>query len=79
MRAATWIAIVLTFMMSGCVASYQHLSDPRAGNDGYDLLCGGLEYDIRSLRLRGDLCSNVAPNGGEFIHTSVEYRFGRTK
>ena len=69
--------VTLVACLQGCVASYQHLSDPRIEDDGYDLLCAGIETDYKSLSFRGDLCSNVAPNGGEFIHTSVEYRFGR--
>jgi len=69
------ILITITFMLSGCVTSYQHLSDPRIAGDGYDLLCGGIEHNISHIRLRGDLCGNIAPNGGEFIHASIEYRF----
>lgn len=69
-------ALLACSQLLGCVASYQHLSDPRVANDGYDLLCGGLEKEFGALTLRGDLCSNVAPNGGEFLHTAVEYRFG---
>jgi len=62
-------------MLSGCVASYQHLSDPRIDDDGYDLLCGGVYYEYQALTAKANLCSNVAPNGGEFVLASVEYRF----
>lgn len=65
--------------MTGCVTSYQHLSDPRIANDGYDLLCGGVETQALGLDLRGDLCQNVAPNGGEFVRVSVEYRWKGAK
>ena len=69
------VSTLVLLHLSGCVASYQHLSDPRIDNDGYDLICAGAEKNIGSLRVRGDLCSNVAPNGGEFVHTAIEYRF----
>lgn len=65
--------ILLSFCLSGCVTSYQHLSDPRVNNDGYDLVCQGASYDVNSFRFRGNVCKNIAPNGGEFLHTSVEY------
>ena len=62
---------------TGCVASYTHLDPTPLDNDGaaYDLLCGEVEKNIASVRLRGGLCSNVASNGGEFLRLSVEYRF----
>lgn len=69
------LLLTAMLMLSGCVTSYQHLSDPRVSNDGYDLLCGGIEKDVSSLRLRADICHNAAPNGGEFLHTSIEYRW----
>ena len=74
-----FITILALLLLSGCVASYQHLDPTPFNNDGmaYDFLCGGLEYDLKSVRLRGDLCSNIASNGGDFFHGAVEYRFGR--
>ena len=61
--------------LSGCVTSYRHISDPRIANDGYDLVCGGVETDVGRVRLSGDLCKNVAPRGGERIHVAVQYRW----
>lgn len=71
--------ITILFLLSGCVASYQHQSDPRISNDGYDLICGGVEHDINSIRLRGDICHNLARNRGEMIRIAVEYRFRRSE
>ena len=63
--------------LPGCVASYQHLSDPRVANDGFDFLCGGVKHDVGArVRIRADVCKNVAPRGGEKIHASLEYHFG---
>jgi hypothetical protein len=64
-------------LLSGCVVSYQHMSDPRISNDGYDLVCAGLEQDVSQLRLRGDLCANMAPNHGEYVKAAIEWRPGK--
>lgn len=63
--------------LSGCVTSYQHFSDPRRENDGYDFICGGVEREHENLRIRGDVCQNIAPNGGEFLHLSVDYLWSK--
>ena len=71
------LALLAASLLSGCVASYQHQSDPRIAGDGYDLICLGAEHDQAYIRVRGDICGNVAPNGGEVFRLSVEYRFKR--
>ena len=70
--------IIILILLTGCVASYQHQSDPRINNDGYNLICGGIERDIDSIRIRGDVCHNLARNRGEVIRVAVEYRFNRS-
>lgn len=73
------LAIASMLLINGCVASYQHQSDPRINNDGYDFICAGVEQDIKAIRLRGDVCHNFTPNGGEVIRASIEYRFDPRK
>ena len=67
------LALMVILLTSGCVTSYQHMSDPRIANDGYDLLCGGIKYEVARLKFRGNVCQNLAPNGGEFALVSIEY------
>jgi len=69
--------LVLVTCLQGCVASYQHYSDPRIANDGRDLVCLGAEYDVQQIRLRADACKGVDSVRGELAHVAVEYRFGR--
>lgn len=66
-------------LLTGCVVSYQHQSDPRIENDGYNFVCGGVEHNISKIRLRGDVCHNFAARGGEVIRASIEYRFDPRK
>lgn len=67
------ILILLATSMAGCTTSYHHISDPRIANDGYDLLCGGFKKEVGNWQASGELCQNVAPYGGQFIHTSITY------
>ena len=67
--------ILLALLMSGCTTSYQHMSDPTVANDGYDLLCGGVELGNK-LTASVDLCKNV--RGGNYIHAELKYRFKST-
>ena len=75
------LLIIAALSLTGCVASYQHLDPTPFHNDGmaWDLVCGGLEYDIQAFRLRGDVCHNIAKNGGQYLHTSIEYRFNQKR
>jgi hypothetical protein len=69
--------LLLLPFVGGCglqpVLSYQHQSDPRISNDGYDLACAGLEVGDR-WRIRGDICENFAPADTTPVRISVEYR-----
>lgn len=63
------------FGMASCApfVEYEHLSDPRIKNDGYDLICAGGEHESR-LSVSASLCHNLAPNRGEFVKINVKYR-----
>jgi len=68
------LMIVLTSgILSGCAVSAKHMSDPRVDNDGYNLLCGGVEYEGR-CRASADVCYNLSPNHGEFILAEIKCR-----
>lgn len=60
-------------LCSGCAVSYHHLSDPRTGDDGYDLVCADVEREFDNLRLRGGVCRNLASYGGEYVLISATY------
>ena len=66
--------LLLVFLLSGCTASYKHLSDPRIANDGYDLICGGVELG-NHLTASIDACKNIAPYGGEMLLIELQYSF----
>jgi hypothetical protein len=68
-----YVVLVLV-LLSGCTTSYRHLSDPRVSNDGYDLVCGGVEHG-QKLMVSADVCHNLAPNKGEFIFIEAKYRW----
>ena len=63
--------LVISFLLSGCspFVEYEHLSDPRIANDGYDLLCAGGETSLVSV----SVCQNVAPHGGQFVKVNARY------
>lgn len=66
--------LAVVILLAGCTTSYKHLSDPRIGGDGYDLLCGGIEKG-QQLMVSVDVCRNVASNKGEFVFVDVKYRW----
>ena len=68
--------ILVLLLLCGCTTSYKHLSDPRIQNDGYDLICGGVEVGER-LTAAVDLCSNVAPNRGEYLFAELQYNWSK--
>jgi hypothetical protein len=78
-RAARFIFSVALFYLivsalSGCAyLEYEHLSDPRLSNDGYDLICAGLTDNYKGLTVSGGICHNAAPYGGEFVKINVRY------
>lgn len=70
----TMTILILAGLISGCVTSVKHLSDPRVDRDGYNLVCGGFEKG-QQLQVSMDICQNVSPNKGEFILAEVKYRW----
>ena len=68
--------ILILLLLSGCTTSYKHLSDPRIENDGYDLICGGVEVGER-FTAAVDICQNVASNGGEFMFVELQYNWSK--
>lgn len=68
------ILALILLTLPACTTSYKHLSSPSVDNDGYDLICAGVEYDER-LRVSGNYCHNVAAYGGEFVLIDITYRW----
>lgn len=66
---------LIFLLLTGCspFVEYEHLSDPRISNDGYDLICGGAEGGDR-LSASVAACHNMAPEKGEFIKINIRYR-----
>jgi hypothetical protein len=64
--------------MTGCTTSYHHLSNPHIDDDGYDLLCAGLEVD-QKLRVAGKYCLNASDSSGddEYVMVDVVWKWGR--
>ena len=54
--------IPILILLSGCTpyVGYTHLSQPNVNDDGYDLMCGGVEYRKRHVRIDGAVCENLA-------------------
>ena len=73
-----FLAVTL-LALTGCelqpVFSYQHQSDPRIANDGYDFVCAGVETNLNNFRLRTDACKDLSGFKKEAMRASVEYRF----
>jgi len=69
--------IVLMLGCSGCVVSYQHQSAPAESVDGYNLLCAGLERDLKQVRFRGDVCQDATGYHDQVIRAAIEYRPGQ--
>ena len=69
------MTIILALILSGCApyVEYQHFSDPKVANDGYDLACAGLSHNKSGLSVSGGICHNLAPNGGEFVTINARY------
>ena len=53
--------LLILLLLSGCTPfiGYEHLSQPNIDDDGYDLICGGVE--LQKGRYRGDVavCENL--------------------
>lgn len=63
--------LIPLLLLTGCqpFVEYEHLSDPRIANDGYDLVCGGAQYKHTSVAV----CQNFAPYGGQFVKVNAKY------
>lgn len=59
--ARTICYIFVCAALAGCspFLEYQHRSDPRIANDGYDLLCGGLYKGWTHLEVSGAVCKDI--------------------
>jgi len=68
------LPIFAILLFSGCTTSYHHLSDPAVSDDGYNLICAGLEVN-NQLRVAGKYCHNVSPAKGEFIMLDVVWKW----
>ena len=71
--------LALLALCTGCASnvttSYHHFSSPQLQDDGYDLVCAGLEQEYKGLTFSGNACHNVSPNKGEYFLGSVTYRW----
>lgn len=65
----------LILLLAGCTpfVEYEHLSDPRIKDDGYDLICGGGETGDQLTASVG-ICHNISPNKGEYVKINIRYR-----
>jgi hypothetical protein len=50
------------------------MSNPSVRNDGYELICGGVEVG-KQWQASVDLCSNTAAYGGEFVLVELQYNW----
>ena len=66
--------IILLLILCGCTTSYKHMSNPSVRNDGYELICGGVEVG-EQWQASVDLCSNTAAYGGEFVIVELQYNW----
>ena len=69
-RLTIILCLICTYGCSPFV-EYEHLSDPRVVDDGYDLFCGGLELEYREVRAGGGICQNL--HGGQFVKLNVRW------
>ena len=70
------ILLLIILFLPACTTSYKHMSSPSVKNDGYDLVCAGLEVD-KQLRVSGNVCHNMASSGGEFLLIDGNYRWNK--
>ena len=63
--------LIVSLLLAGCspFVEYEHLSDPRIANDGYDLGCVGGQSEWASV----GICQNFAPYGGQYIKVNARY------
>ena len=60
--------LLLLLLLSGCTpfVGYEHLSQPNVSNDGYDLICGGVELQKGRYRADAAICENLAGASGTY-------------
>ena len=69
--------------LSACTPfiEYEHLSRPNVSNDGYDLLCAGMEGADKPITVSAALCQDmwrsIESGRGTFFKGSVRYGFGQ--
>lgn len=74
--------ILLPLVLTGCVpyVEYEHLSQPGVRDDGYDLLCAGVEVG-EGFTASGSVCHNMhRPSWQQsptYFKGSVRYTFRR--
>lgn len=65
MKSLTFVVLML---LSGCApfVSYDHMSDPRIANDGFDLVCGGAQVDAVGLEWHAGVCKDLSGFRNEY-------------
>ena len=55
---------LILLLLSGCTPfiGYEHLSQPNVQDDGYDLVCGGFEFEKNWFRADVAICENLSYN-----------------
>ena len=72
---------LILLLLTGCTPyiGYTHLSQPNVRDDGYDLVCGGVETEKGPLRVDVAACENLASNGGTYAKVDAKILFGKKK
>jgi len=66
---------LVLILLAGCTTSIRHLSNPTTRDDGYNLICAGVEQDDYVITVALDVCHNVSPNHGEYVFAEVKYHW----
>ena len=71
---------LILLLLTGCTPyiGYTHLSLPNVRDDGYDLVCGGVETEKGRLRLDVAACEDTR-NGGTYGKLDAKILFGKKK
>lgn len=70
------LPIIVLAGLSGCAfVEYEHLSDPRDPDDGWDLVCVGVVGEVATVEVSVAPCKNLSPAGGEFIKVNARKVF----
>jgi hypothetical protein len=67
--------LALLLLLSGCTTSVRHLSDPSVAEDGFNLVCAGIEQDDYVFTMALDVCHNVSGIRGEYVFAEVKYHW----